>query len=69
MTNNTQDYKSMMQELQSLINDMQTEDLDVDLVISKYERGQKLLAQLKKYLETAENKITQHKLYKTSEID
>jgi exodeoxyribonuclease VII small subunit len=69
MTNNTQDYKSMMQELQSLINDMQTEDLDVDLVISKYERGQKLLAQLKKYLETAENKITQHKLSKTSEMD
>jgi len=69
MTNNTQDYKSMMEELQSLINDMQTEDLDVDVVIAKYERGQRLLAQLKKYLETAENKIIQHKLPKTNETD
>lgn len=57
----------MMQELQTLINDMQTEDLDVDLVIAKYERGQKLLLQLKKYLETAENKIIKHKLPKNSE--
>jgi exodeoxyribonuclease VII small subunit len=69
MTNQTQDYKSMMQELQVLINEMQTEELDVDLVIAKYERGQKLLTQLKKYLETAENKIHQHKLPKTTSMD
>lgn len=53
-----QDYKSMIQELQGLLLDMQAEDLDVDEAITKYERGQKLIGELQKYLETAENKIT-----------
>lgn len=69
MTTKPQDYKSMMQKLQSLITDMQAEDLDVDKVIEKYEKGQKLLIQLKKYLDSAENKITKQKLPIKSELD
>jgi exodeoxyribonuclease VII small subunit len=69
MTKQVQDYKSMMKELQLLINDIQTKDLDVDEVISKYQRGQKLIDRLKKYLETAENKIIKHKLPKKGETD
>ena len=50
-----------MAELQTLLADMQTGDIDVDEAIQKYERGQKLVAELQKYLETAENTIRVHK--------
>lgn len=56
------DYTSMMRELQTLLADMQAEELDVDAALKGYERGQELVARLERYLETAENKITQHKL-------
>ena len=56
------DYQSTMTELQQLLSDMQGDSLDVDAALKKYERGQELIAQLTKYLEEAENKITIHKL-------
>lgn len=62
MAGKTQDYKTLMAELQTLLADMQSETLDVDEAITKYERGQKLIAQLQVYLESAENTITRHKL-------
>lgn len=61
------DYKAKMQELQTLLADMQVEDLDVDLVIKKYEHGKKLTVELQRYLKTAENKITKRKLPKIDE--
>jgi exodeoxyribonuclease VII small subunit len=64
-----QGYKAMMEELQMLLADMQTEDIDVDAAIVKYERGQELIAQLEKYLETAENKIMIHKVNEDSKAD
>ena len=60
----SQDYTTMMQELQSLLTEMQAEDLDVDAALEKYERGQRLIAELERYLKTAENKITQRTLDK-----
>lgn len=62
MTDKRRDYKSLMQELQSLMAEMQTESLDVDSVMAKYKRGQQLITELKVYLETAENKIIKHEL-------
>ena len=62
------DYKSLMQELQSLVAEMQTENLDLDAVTAKYERGQQLIADLKAYLETAENKIIKRELPKKGTI-
>jgi len=51
-----------MQELQSLIAEMQAESSDVDSVMAEYKRGQQLIAELKVYLETAENEIIKHEL-------
>lgn len=62
MAKKAQDYTDMMRELDNLLADMQVENLDIDTVIAKYERGQQLLLQLKKYLESAENKVLHHKL-------
>lgn len=62
MAHKATDYKTMMAELQALLADMQSGELDVDEAIAKYERGQKLIAELGGYLATAENKITKHKL-------
>jgi exodeoxyribonuclease VII small subunit len=64
MSGKKRDYKSLMQELQSLIAEMQAESLDVDSVMAKYKRGQQLISELKVYLETAENKIVKHELPK-----
>lgn len=55
------DYQATMAELQQLLADMQGDGLDVDQALAKYERGQELIAQLTKYLDEAENKITVRK--------
>lgn len=62
MAKEVTDYRSMMAELQQLLADMQDDSLDVDEALKKYERGQQLITQLTKYLETAENKITKRTL-------
>ncbi len=56
-----QDYKALMAELQLLLADMQSGDIDVDEALRKYERGQKLVAELSDYLKNAENTITVRK--------
>lgn len=60
MTKQTPDYQTMMQELQTILAELQSEDLDVDAAIAKHQRGQELIDTLEKYLETAENKIIEH---------
>lgn len=69
MAKNTNDYKTMMAELQMLLMDMQSEGLDVDEAIAKYERGQKLITQLQDYLAVAENTVIKHKLQIREEIE
>ena len=69
MTSGNNDYKVLMQELQELLVDMQTEELDVDAAINKYKRGQELIAQLKKYLKTAENQIVHHQFANIKETE
>lgn len=62
MANKDRDYKTMRAELEELLSAMQSEDLDVDEALAKYERGQQLISQLQAYLEAAENKIIKRKL-------
>lgn len=62
MANKDRDYKTMRTELEELLSAMQSEDLDVDEALAKYERGQQLISQLQAYLEAAENKIINRKL-------
>ncbi len=52
----------MMRELEDLLADMQAGELDVDAALQKYERGQKLVAELRAYLDTAEDTVTRQKL-------
>lgn len=56
------DYVQATMELQQLLAAMQDGSLDVDAALKKYERGQALIAELTKYLDEAENKISVHKL-------
>lgn len=57
MARKAQDYKTMRAELEALLDAMQSEDLDVDEALAKYERGQQLIVELHEYLKEAENKI------------
>jgi exodeoxyribonuclease VII small subunit len=55
------DYKSMQNELNQILDDLQTGDIDVDEAIKKYDRGQVLIRDITEYLKTAKNKITKIK--------
>lgn len=57
MPHKEHDYKALKAELDALLEAMQSEELDVDEALAKYERGQQLIAELQDYLKTAENKI------------
>lgn len=61
MAKDALDYKTMMAELSRLLADMQEDGVDVDVALAKYERGQELVRELERYLESAENKITKRK--------
>lgn len=68
MAKRADDYQAMMQELQTLLLDMQTENLDVDAALQKYERGQALIVKLEEHLKTAENKVVAHKLHRNEKV-
>lgn len=51
------DYKEMSAELNDVLSQMQSSDIDVDDAIKLYERGMKLTQQLQEYLQQAENNI------------
>jgi exodeoxyribonuclease VII small subunit len=55
------DYKTMQNELNQILDDLQTGDIDVDEAIKKYDRGQVLIRDITEYLKTAKNKITKIK--------
>lgn len=54
-------YQQMQSELETILTDMQREDLDVDLAIEHYERGLELVRELETYLKQAENRVTEIK--------
>ena len=57
MTGKSRAYRVMMNELQEVIERLQSEDTDIDEALLLYERGQKLVVELTEYLEKAANKI------------
>lgn len=57
----TIDYASLKAELDSVLAELQREDLDVDIALKHYERGLELVQQLETYLTTAENRVTELK--------
>lgn len=50
-------YGSSMKALEDLLDSIESDELDVDAAIAKFEEGMKLVAELETYLNTAENKI------------
>ena len=54
-------YETLKTELDSLMLELQREDLDVDSALKHYQRGLELVQQLEDYLQTAENQVRELK--------
>ena len=52
-----QSYSRMMAQLQAIIDWFESDEVDLDQAVKKYQRANKLIDDLEKYLKTAENKI------------
>lgn len=50
-------YKDMQSSLEIIITELQSNQLDVDEAIKKYNEASKLILKMEKYLKTADNKI------------
>jgi exodeoxyribonuclease VII small subunit len=54
---NEKSYRDLNNELEAIIDKLQSSDLDVDEIIQYYKKGISLINDLEKYLNTAQNKI------------
>ncbi len=54
-------YQTLKTELDSVLMELQREDIDVDQAIVHYERGLQLVRQLEAYLSHADNKVKELK--------
>ncbi len=50
-------YTQMQTELDDVLEQLQSDGLDIDKALDLYKKGQKLVEQLENYLKTAKNKI------------
>lgn len=53
----TKSYNQMSEELAELMAWFESEQVDLDLAVKKYEAAMKILNDMQQYLKTAENKI------------
>lgn len=58
---NAADYQTLNEELNAVLEKLQSEDLDVDTAVASYERGMELIIALESQLKDAENKIAKVK--------
>jgi exodeoxyribonuclease VII small subunit len=54
-------YRILNEELEEVIQKLQSEGLDVDEVVKEYQKGINLVETMEKYLKSAKNKITKIK--------
>jgi exodeoxyribonuclease VII small subunit len=54
----SKNYRQLNEELENIIEKLQSSDLDVDQIIDEYQKGITAVNQLEDYLESARNKIT-----------
>lgn len=54
-------YEELRQELDAILDDLQTGALDIDQAVEKYGRGLELVKQLETYLDKAENTVRELK--------
>lgn len=57
-------FRQMSEELEEIIDKLQSSDLDVDQIIKEYEKGTEVIDKLEKYLSDAQNKINKLKTSK-----
>lgn len=57
MTKKDVNYQELNDELQIILDTLDSNELDVDTAIKKYERGMEIVGELEEYLKTAENKV------------
>lgn len=50
-------YRELQSELDSVLAELQSAELDIDKALDLYKRGQKLIVQLEDYLKKAKNEI------------
>ncbi len=53
----TFNYSQLNEELNKILDELQSADLDIDDAVKKYERGMVIIKELENYLKTAENKV------------
>jgi exodeoxyribonuclease VII small subunit len=58
MAKSIKNYKTLSSELDTVVAELQSSDVDIDRAIELYERGQKILIEIETYLKTAETKIS-----------
>lgn len=54
-------YRQLTAELDTILSEMQSGELDIDQAVGLYQRGMEIVGQLSSQLKTAENKITKIK--------
>lgn len=57
MKNTNTDYTALQQELESILDELQRDDIDVDRAMIAYKRGLEIVAELEVYLKKAENTV------------
>lgn len=50
-------YQQLSQELDTILAQLQSGDLDIDEALIAYDKGQKIIKQLQAHLDAAENKV------------
>jgi exodeoxyribonuclease VII small subunit len=56
--NEPKDYRKLSSELDTILENLQSSDLDVDQIITEYQKGIDIVERLEEYLKSAQNKIT-----------
>ena len=59
MTKATKTYRELMEALDTVMQELQADNLDVDAAITHYEKGIALTKEIETYLTKAENKLTE----------
>lgn len=54
-------YRQLNQQLEEILDKLQSGDLDIDEAIKQYEQGMAIVKQIQDYLKQAENKVTKVK--------
>lgn len=57
MAKSAKTYKQLSAELAAIIEWFESDDIELDEAIKKYEQATKLVTELENYLKTAENKV------------